>query len=159
MYTKIKTFILVLVKGVMKSYGRNTKKAGIAFGIAILTVSIILGNSDMLYQNKAVAQVDNSTVIQEFNGKLDQIQTKFREFVEQNKINTTSLTLPNSSSISEALQKLNSTKILEEVSNAFNKALSEAGITNTTEGMKDKYGGDLSKLVQKFEEIKGNSTN
>ena len=143
----------------MKSYGRNTKKAGIAFGIAILTVSIILGNSDMLYQNKAVAQVDNSTVIQEFNGKLDQIQTKFREFVEQNKINTTSLTLPNSSSISEDLQKLNSTKILEEVSNAFNKALSEAGITNTTEGMKDKYGGDLSKLVQKFEEIKGNSTN
>ncbi len=159
MYTKIKTFILVLVKGVMKSYGRNTKKAGIAFSIAILTVSIILGNSDMLYQNKAVAQVDNSTVIQEFNGKLDQIQTKFREFVEQNKINTTSLTLPNSSSISEDLQKLNSTKILEEVSNAFNKALSEAGITNTTEGMKDKYGGDLSKLVQKFEEIKGNSTN
>lgn len=143
----------------MKSYGRNTKKAGIAFSIAILTVSIMLGNGDMLYQNKAVAQVDNSTVIQEFNGKLDQIQTKFREFVEQNKINTTSLTLPNSSSISEALQKLNSTKILEEVSNAFNKALSEAGITNTTEGMKDKYGGDLSKLVQKFEEIKGNSTN
>ena len=143
----------------MKSYGRNTKKAGIAFSIAILTVSIMLGNSDMLYQNKAVAQVDNSTVIQEFNGKLDQIQTKFREFVEQNKINTTSLTLPNSSSISEALQKLNSTKILEEVSNAFNKALSEAGITNTTEGMKDKYGGDLSKLVQKFEEIKGNSSN
>ncbi len=143
----------------MKSYSRNTKKAGIAFSITILTVSIMLGNGDMLYQNKAVAQVDNSTVIQEFNGKLDQIQTKFREFVEQNKINTTSLTLPNSSSISEALQKLNSTKILEEVSNAFNKALSEAGITNTTEGMKDKYGGDLSKLVQKFEEIKGNSTN
>ena len=143
----------------MKSYNCNTKKAGIAFGIAILTVSIMLGNSDMLYQNKAVAQVDNSTIIQEFNGKLDQIQTKFREFVEQNKINTTSLTLPNGSSISEALQKLNSTKILQEVSNAFNKALSEAGITNTTEGMKDKYGGDLSKLVQKFEEIKGNSTN
>ena len=143
----------------MKSYSRNTKKAGIAFGIAILTVSIMLGNSDMLYQNKAVAQVDNSTVIQEFNGKLDQIQTKFREFVEQNKINTTSLTLPNSSSISEALQKLNSTKILEEVSNAFNKAISETGITNATGGMKEKYDGDLSKLVQKFEEIKGNSTN
>ena len=143
----------------MKSFSCNTKKAGIAFGIAILTVSIMLGNSDMLYQNKAVAQVDNSTVIQEFNGKLDQIQTKFKEFVEQNKINTTSLTLPNSSSISEALQKLNSTKILEEVSNAFNKAISETGITNATEGMKEKYDGDLSKLVQKFEEIKSNSTN
>jgi len=143
----------------MKSYSRNTKKAGIAFGIAILTVSIMLGNSDMLYQNKAVAQVDNSTVIQEFNGKLDQIQAKFKEFVEQNKINTTSLTLPNSTSISEALQKLNSTKILEEVSNAFNNALSEAGITNATEGMKQKYGGDLSMLVQKFDEIRGNSTN
>src|SRR6185503_8061509 len=143
----------------MKSYSRNTKKAGIAFGIAILTVSIMLGNSDMLYQNKAVAQVDNSTIIQEFNGKLDQIQTKFREFVEQNKINTTSLTLPNGSSISEALQKLNSTKILQEVSNAFNNALSEVGIKIATEGMKQKYGGDLSKLVQKFEEIKGNSTN
>ena len=91
--------------------------------------------------------------------KLDQIHTKFREFVEQNKINTTSLTLPNGSSISEALQKLNSTKILEEVSNAFNKALSETGITNATEGMKEKYDGDLSMLVQKFDEVRGNSTN
>ena len=143
----------------MKSYICNTKKVGIAFGIAILTVSIMLGNSDMLYQNKAVAQVDNSTVIQEFNGKLDQIQAKFKEFVEQNKINTTSLTLPNSTSISEALQKLNSTKILQEVSNAFNNALSEVGIKNATEGMKQKYGGDLSMLVQKFDEIRGNSTN
>ena len=143
----------------MKSYSHNKKKAGIAFSIAILTVSLMLGNGDMLFQNKAVAQVDNSTVIQEFNGKLDQIQTKFREFVEQSKINTTSLTLPNSANISDALQKLNSTKILEEVSNAFNKAISETGITNATEGMKEKYNGDLSKLVQKFEEIKGNSTN
>ncbi len=143
----------------MKSYSLNNKKAGIAFSIAILTVSLMLGNGDMLFQNKAVAQVDNSTVIQEFNGKLDQIQTKFREFVEQSKINTTSLTLPNSANISDALQKLNSTKILEEVSNAFNKAISETGITNATEGMKEKYNGDLSKLVQKFEEIKGNSTN
>jgi predicted transcriptional regulator len=143
----------------MKSYSRNKKKAGIAFSIAILTVSLMLGNGDMLFQNKAVAQVDNSTVIQEFNGKLDQIQTKFRDFVEQSKINTTSLTLPNSANISDALQKLNSTKIVEEVSNAFNKAISETGITNATEGMKEKYNGDLSKLVQKFEEIKGNSTN
>ena len=143
----------------MKSYSHNKKKAGIAFSIAILTVSLMLGNGDMLFQNKAVAQVDNSTVIQEFNGKLDQIQAKFREFVEQSKINTTSLTLPNSANISDALQKLNSTKILEEVSNAFNKAISETGITNATEGMKEKYNGDLSKLVQKFEEIKGNSTN
>ena len=53
----------------MKSYSRNTKKEAIAFGIVILIVSIILGNSDMLYQNKAVAQGENSTVIQEFNGK------------------------------------------------------------------------------------------
>lgn len=143
----------------MKSYSLNNKKAGIAFSIAILTVSLMLGNGDMLFQNKAVAQVDNSTVIQEFNGKLDQIQTKFREFVEQSKINTTSLTLPNSANISDALQKLNSTKILEEVSNAFNKAISETGITNATQGMKEKYNGDLSMLVQKFEEIKGNSTN
>ena len=125
----------------MKSYSLNNKKAGIAFSIAILTVSLMLGNGDMLFQNKAVAQVDNSTVIQEFNGKLDQIQTKFREFVEQSKLNTTSLTLPNSANISDVLQKLNSTKILEEVSNAFNKAISETGITNATQGMKEKYNG------------------
>lgn len=143
----------------MKSYSLNNKKAGIAFSIAIFTVSLMLSNGDMLFQNKVVAQVDNSTVIQEFNGKLDQIQAKFKEFVEQSKINTTSLTLPNSVNISDALQKLNSTKILEEVSNAFNKAISETGITNATEGMKEKYNGDLSMLVQKFEEIKGNSTN
>jgi hypothetical protein len=133
---------------------------GIALGIVVLVfaVSMILFNSDGSYISKVSAQEANSTAIQEPTDKLDQIQAKFKELVEKSGINTTSLTLSNNANISEVVQKLNSTKVLIAIANAYNQALEQAGVASPTEGLKEKYGGDLSMLVQKFNEIKANSS-
>ena len=133
--------------------------SGIALGIVVFAVSMILLNSDGLFVNKVSAQEVNSTSIQELTSKLDQVQAKFKEIVEKNGINTTSLTLPKNVNVSEVLQKLTATKVLAEISNAYNQALEQAGVTNATEGLqKNQSDGDLSMLVQKFNDIRANSS-
>ncbi len=131
---------------------------GIALGIFVFAVSMILLNSDGLYVNKVLAQEANSTAVQGPGDKLDQIQAKFKEIVNQTGINTTSLSLSNNANISEAIQNLIATKVLAAISDAYNQALEQAGVANTTEGLKEKYGGDLSMLVQKFSELRANSS-
>lgn len=138
----------------------NYKKEGIgiALGIFVFAVSMVLLNSDGLFINKVLAQGVNSTTVQEPTDKLDQVIAKFKEIVGKNGINTTSLTIANNLDISEELQKVIATKVLTAISGAFNQALEQAGVANTTEGLKEKYAGDLPMLVQKFNELRQNST-
>jgi regulatory protein YycH of two-component signal transduction system YycFG len=131
---------------------------GIALGIFVFAVSMVLLNSDGLYVNKVLAQGVNTTAVQEPTEKLDQVIAKFKEIVGANGINTTSLTVSNNLDISEELQKIIATNVLAAISGAFNQALEEAGVGNTTGGLQEKYAGDLPMLVQKFNELRQNST-
>jgi len=131
---------------------------GIALGIFVFAVSVVLMSSDGLYVNTVFAQGINSTAAQEPTDKMDQIIAKFKEIVTQNGINTTALTIPNNLDISEELQKVVAAKVIPAVSDALNQALEQSGITNTTQGLKEKYAGDLPALVQKFNELRQNST-
>jgi regulatory protein YycH of two-component signal transduction system YycFG len=115
-------------------------------------------NSDGLYTNKVFAQGVNSTSVQEPTDNLDKVISKFKEIVGNNGINITSLTVSNSSDISQELQKIVAAKVVAAVSDAYNQALEEAGVANTTQGLKEKYAGDLSMLAQKFNELKQNLT-
>jgi regulatory protein YycH of two-component signal transduction system YycFG len=136
------------------------KKEGIriALGIFVFAVSMVLLNSDGLYLNKVLAQGVNTTAVQEPTEKLDQVIAKFKEIVGANGINTTSLTVSNNLDISEELQKIIATNVLAAISDAFNQALEQAGVGNTTGGLQEKYAGDLPMLVQKFNELRQNST-
>ena len=115
---------------------------GIALGIFVFAVSMVLLNSDGLYVNKVLAQGTISNAVQEPAQKFDQIIGKFKEIVGKNGINTTSLTVSNNSEISEQLQKLIAAKVVAAVSDAYNQALEQAGVANTTEGLKEKYAGE-----------------
>lgn len=131
---------------------------GIALGILVFAVSMVLLNSDGLYVNKVLAQGVNSTAVQEPVDKMDQIIAKFKEVLGQNGINATSLTVAKNLDISEHLQKIIAAKVVAAVSDAYNQALEQAGVANTTEGLKEKYAGDLPMLVQKFNELRQNLT-
>jgi hypothetical protein len=131
---------------------------GIALGILVFAVSMVLLNSDGLYTNKVFAQGVNSTSVQEPTDNLDKVISKFKEIVGNNGINITSLTVSNSSDISQELQKIVAAKVVAAVSDAYNQALQEAGVANVTQGLKEKYAGDLSTLAQKFIELKQNLT-
>ena len=69
---------------------------GIALGIFVFAVSMVLLNSDGLYVNKVFAQGAISNAVQQDTQKLDQVIGKFKEIVGNNGINTTSLTVSNS---------------------------------------------------------------
>lgn len=131
---------------------------GIALGIFVFAVSMVLMSGDGLFVNKVSAQGVNSTAAPEPTDKMDQIVAKFKEIVNQNGINTTALTIPNNLDISQELQKVVAAKVIPAVSDALNQALEQAGIANTTQGLKEKYAGDLPALVQKFNELRQNST-
>ena len=131
---------------------------GIALGIFVFAVSMVLMSGDGLFVSKVSAQGVNSTAAQEPADKMDQIIAKFKEIVNQNGINTTALTIPNNLDISQELQKVVAAKVIPAVSDALNQALEQAGIANTTQGLKEKYSGDLPALVQKFNELRQNST-
>ena len=134
---------------------------GITLSIAFLIVSAVICNTDILNSNTVSAQSDNSSKIAQFNNKLDEIQMKFKQLIENNKINVSSLTIPANINISEALQKINSSMIVEKISTAFKQALSESGIlaSNATDTLKERYDkGDFSQLVQKFETLRNNSS-
>ena len=131
---------------------------GIALGILVFAVSVVLLNSDGLYTNKVFAQGVNSTSVQEPTDNLDKVISKFKEIVGNNGINITSLTVSNSSDISQELQKIVAAKVVAAVSDAYNQAFEEAGVANTTQGLKEKYAGDLPMLVQKFNELRQNLT-
>ena len=131
---------------------------GIALGILVFAVSMVLLNSDGLYVNKVLAQGVNSTAVQEPVDKMDQIIAKFKEVLGQNGINATSLTVAKNLDLSEHLQKIIAAKVVAAVSDAYNQALEKAGAANTTGGLKEKYAGDLPMLVQKFNELRQNLT-
>jgi hypothetical protein len=131
---------------------------GIALGILVFAVSMVLLNSDGLYVNKVLAQGVNSTAVQEPVDKMDQVIAKFKEVLGQNGINATSLTIAKNLDISEHLQKIIAAKVVAAVSDAYNQALEKAGAANATGGLKEKYAGDLPMLVQKFNELRQNLT-
>ena len=131
---------------------------GIALGILVFAVSMVLLNSDGLYVNKVLAQGVNSTAVQEPDDKMDQVIAKFKEVLGQNGINATSLTVAKNLDLSEHLQKIIAAKVVAAVSDAYNQALEKAGAANTTGGLKEKYAGDLPMLVQKFNELRQNLT-
>jgi len=131
---------------------------GIALGILVFAVSMVLLNSDGLFVNKVLAQGVNSTAVQEPVDKMDQVIAKFKEVLGQNGINATSLTVAKNLDLSEHLQKIIAAKVVAAVSDAYNQALEKAGAANTTGGLKEKYAGDLPMLVQKFNELRQNLT-
>ena len=134
---------------------------GITLSVAFLIVSAVICNTDILNSNTVSAQTDNSSKIAQFNEKLDEVQMKFKQLIENNNINVSSLTLPANVNISEAIQKINSSAIIEKISNAFKQALSESGISasNATDALKERYDrGDLTQLVQKFDSLRNNSS-
>jgi hypothetical protein len=131
---------------------------GIALGIFVFAVSMVLMSSDGSHVNKVLAQGVNSTAVQEPADNMDKVLAKFKEIVDKNGINTTALTIPNNLDLSEELQKVVAAKVIPAISDALNQALEQSGIANTTQALKEKYAGDLPALVQKFNELRQNST-
>jgi len=86
--------------------------------------------------------------------KLFELAQKFNTLLKDSNVN---LTLPQDQ-LSSKLQELANSSAFKSLSEKFSQAVQDLGQGNKTEELKQQAGANLSKLVQKLENLKVNST-
>jgi FlaG/FlaF family flagellin (archaellin) len=103
----------------------------------------------------AYSQSENKTQVKEqAQEKLFELTQKFNKILNESKVN---LTLPQDE-LSAKLQELANSDEFKSLSEKFSQAVQDLSQGNKTEELKQQAGSNLSKLVQKLEELKVNST-
>jgi FlaG/FlaF family flagellin (archaellin) len=103
----------------------------------------------------AYSQSENKTQVKEqAQEKLFELTQKFNQILNESKVN---LTLPQDE-LSAKLQELANSDEFKSLSEKFSQAVQDLSQGNKTEELKQQAGSNLSKLVQKLEELKVNST-
>ena len=108
------------------------------------------------------AQSDNKTqgMKEDAQGKLFALTQKFNEFLNTSGVN---LTLPKDGNLSTLIKELVNSSAFKSLSENFTQAIQELK-TNMTNGngttslgdLKQEGGSDLTQLIQKLKELKGN---
>lgn len=88
-------------------------------------------------------------------GKLFELAQKFNQLLKDSKVN---LTLPQGEELSSKLQELKNSDAFKSLSEKFSQAVQDLGQGNKTEELKQQAGANLSKLVQKLENLRVNNT-
>ena len=102
----------------------------------------------------AYSQSENQTQVKEqAEEKLFELTQKFNKILNESKVN---LTLPQDE-LSAKLQVLANSDEFKSLSEKFSQAVQDLSQGNKTEELKQQAGSNLSKLVQKLEELKNNS--
>jgi FlaG/FlaF family flagellin (archaellin) len=103
----------------------------------------------------AYSQSENKTQVKEqAQEKLFELTQKFNKILNESKVN---LTLPQDE-LSPKLQELANSDEFKSLSEKFSQAVQDLSQGNKTEELKQQAGSNLSKLVQKLQELKVNST-
>jgi FlaG/FlaF family flagellin (archaellin) len=104
----------------------------------------------------AYSQSENKTQVKEqAEEKLFELTQKFNQILNESKVN---LTLPQDGELSAKLQELANSDEFKSLSEKFSQAVQDLSQGNKTEELKQQAGSNLSKLVQKLQELKNNST-
>jgi predicted HNH restriction endonuclease len=124
----------------------------IAIG-AFVTLSLLVFPSTSMI---AYSQSENKTQAKEqAEQKLFELTQKFNQLLNDSNVN---LTLPQGEELSSKLQELKDSDAFKSLSEKFSQAVQELSQGNKTEELKQRAGANLSKLVQKLEELRVNNT-
>jgi hypothetical protein len=104
----------------------------------------------------AYSQSGNKTQVNDqAEQKLFELAQKFNTMLKDSKVN---LTLPQGEELSSKLQALAKSDAFKSLSDKFSQTVQQLGQGNKTEVLKQQAGANLSKLVQKLEQLRVNST-
>jgi len=104
----------------------------------------------------AYSQAGNKTQVNDqAEQKLFELAQKFNTMLKDSKVN---LTLPQGEELSSKLQALAKSDAFKSLSDKFSQTVQQLGQGNKTEVLKQQAGANLSKLVQKLEQLRVNST-
>jgi hypothetical protein len=137
----------------MKMY-KNHKSTLIPIAIAtFVSLSLLVFPSTNMI---AYSQAGNKTQVNDqAEQKLFELAQKFNTMLKDSKVN---LTLPQGEELSSKLQALAKSDAFKSLSDKFSQTVQQLGQGNKTEVLKQQAGANLSKLVQKLEQLRVNST-
>jgi hypothetical protein len=137
----------------MKMY-KNHKSTLIPIAIAtFVSLSLLVFPSTNMI---AYSQAGNKTQVNDqADQKLFELAQKFNTMLKDSKVN---LTLPQGEELSSKLQALAKSDAFKSLSDKFSQTVQQLGQGNKTEVLKQQAGANLSKLVQKLEQLRVNST-
>ena len=132
----------------------NHKSNLILFSIgALVTLSLLVfPSTNMIAYSQSGNQTQGNDQAQQ---KLFELTQKFNKILKDSNVN---LTLPQGEELSSKLQVLAKSAAFKSLSEKFSQAVQDLGQGNKTEVLKQQAGANLSKLVQKLENLRVNNT-
>jgi Skp family chaperone for outer membrane proteins len=119
---------------------------------ALVTLSLLVfPSTNMIAYSQSGNQTQGNDQAQQ---KLFELTQKFNKLLKDSNVN---LTLPQDE-LSSKVQELANSSAFKSLSEKFSQAVQDLGQGNKTEQLKQQAGANLSKLVQKLEDLKVNST-
>jgi hypothetical protein len=122
-----------------------------AIGVFVTLSLLVFPSTNMI----AYSQSENKTQGKEqAEEKLFELTQKFNQILNDSGVN---LTLPQDGELSK-LQELKDSDAFKSLSEKFSQAVQDLGQGNKTEELKQQAGANLSKLIQKLQDLRINST-
>ncbi len=132
-------------------YFNQSKLILAAIGVFVTLSLLVFPSTNMI----AYSQSGNNTQGKDqAEGKLFELAQKFNQLLKESNVN---LTLPQDG-VSSKLQELKNSDAFKSLSEKFSHAVQDLGHGNKTEELKQQAGANLSKLVQKLESLRVNTT-
>ncbi len=133
----------------MEMYMNQSKLIFAAMGAFVTLSLFVFPSTNMI----AYSQSGNNTQGKDqAEQKLFVLAQKFNKILKDSGVN---LTLPQNGELSSKLQELKNSDAFKSLSEKFSQAVQELGQGNKTEELKQQAGANLSKLIQKLQELKG----
>jgi len=133
---------------------KDHKSNLILFSIgALVSLSLLVfPSTNMIAYSQSGNQTQGNDQAQQ---KLFELTQKFNKILKDSNVN---LTLPQGEELSSKLQVLAKSAAFKSLSEKFSQAVQDLGQGNKTEVLKQQAGANLSKLVQKLENVRVNNT-
>ena len=133
---------------------KDHKSNLILFSIgALVSLSLLVfPSTNMIAYSQSGNQTQGNDQAQQ---KLFELTQKFNKILKDSNVN---LTLPQGEELSSKLQVLAKSAAFKSLSEKFSQAVQVLGQGNKTEVLKQQAGANLSKLVQKLENLRVNNT-
>jgi hypothetical protein len=135
----------------MEMYMNQSKPILAAIGVFVTLSLLVFPSTNMI----AYSQPENKTQgKQQAEEKLFELTQKFNQILNDSGVN---LTIPQDGQLSK-LQELKDSDAFKSLSEKFSQAVQDLGQGNKTEELKQQAGANLSKLIQKLQDLRINST-
>jgi len=134
-------------------YTNQSKLILAAIGVFVTLSLLVFPSTNMIAYSQSENKTQGKEQAQE---KLFELTQKFNKILKDSNVN---LTLPkDGEQLSSKLQELKDSDAFKSLSEKFSQAVQDLGQGNKTEELKQQAGANLSKLIQKLQDLRNNST-